>query len=352
MRLDEFDYRLPEELIAQFPLRERTASRLLHVIPRATGLDDLRFTDLQHLLRPGDLLVFNDTKVIPARLRGRKSSGGKIEFLLERRLDGRTTLAQLKASKLPQPGARLIFGNDVVAEVKARRGEFFVIEFAGKAEFERLLGEWGEVPLPPYIRRDAKCEDVQRYQTVYAKHDGAVAAPTAGLHFDKPMLERLRRRGVERAYITLHVGAGTFQPVRARSVEEHVIHAEKVEVSRHVCKQIMDCKKRGGRVVAVGTTVVRALESAVRGDEIHSYTGDTRLFIYPGFQFRAVDALVTNFHLPRSTLLMLVCAFAGRETIMSAYRHAVARRYRFYSYGDAMFIGTPATTDGNGTHAL
>lgn len=352
MCLDEFDYRLPEELIAQFPLRERTAARLLHVIPHATRLDDLRFTDLRHLLRPGDLLVFNDTKVIPARLHGRKSSGGKVEFLLERRLDGRTTLAQLKASKLPQPGARLIFGNDAVAEVKARRGEFFVIEFAGKAEFERLLGEWGEVPLPPYIRRDAQHEDVQRYQTVYAKHDGAVAAPTAGLHFDKPMLERLRRRGVERAYVTLHVGAGTFQPVRARSVEEHVIHAEKVEVSRRVCKQIMDCKERGGRVVAVGTTVVRALESAVRGDRIHPYTGDTRLFIYPGFQFRAVDALVTNFHLPRSTLLMLVCAFAGRETIMSAYRHAVARRYRFYSYGDAMFIGMPATTDGNGTHAL
>lgn len=352
MSPDEFDYRLPDELIAQFPLRKRTASRLLYIVPHVKSFDDLRFTDLQRLLRPGDLLVFNDTRVIPARLHGRKLSGGKVELLWERKLDERTVLAQLKASKSPGLSTRLIFGEDSVAVVKARRDEFFVIEFESEAELESLLREYGKVPLPPYIRRTAKPGDVQRYQTVYAKHDGAVAAPTAGLHFDRPMLERLRQRGVEHAYITLHVGAGTFQPIHEKAVEEHVIHAERMEVSQRVCEQIMDCKGRGGRVIAVGTTVVRALESAMREDGIYPYTGDTCLFIYPNFQFKVVDALVTNFHLPRSTLLMLVCAFAGRETIMSAYRHAVARRYRFYSYGDAMFIGRRATNGGNGIHAL
>lgn len=338
MNLDQFDYRLPRKLIAQAPLRKRTASRLLRVVPQATDFDDLRFTDLYRLLRKGDLLVLNDTKVTPARLHGRKLSGAKVEFLLERMLDTRTALAQLKASRPPKPDTTLIFGKETVANVKGRQGDFFIIEFESQKEFENLLKGFGQVPLPPYIERPAQRQDVQRYQTVYARHNGAVAAPTAGLHFDKPMLERLRRRGVERAYVTLHVGAGTFQPVRTQTIKIRALHAEWVDVSRSVCEQVADCRKRGGRVVAVGTTTMRALESAARGDGIRPYRGDTRLFIYPGFQFKVVDALITNFHLPKSTLLMLVCAFAGHETTMSAYRHAIEKCYRFYSYGDAMFI--------------
>ncbi len=349
MNLDQFDYRLPRRLIAQVPLRKRTASRLLRVVPQATDFDDLQFTDLYRLLRKGDLLVLNDTKVIPARLHGRKPSGARVEFLLERMLDTRTALAQLKASRPPRPGTRLVFSKDTIASVTGRQGDFFIVEFENQAEFENLLKESGQVPLPPYIERPVQRQDVQRYQTVYARHNGAVAAPTAGLHFDKPMLERLLRQGVERAHVTLHVGAGTFQPVRTQTIKSHVLHAEWVDVSRSVCEQVADCKKRGGRVVAVGTTTMRALESAAHEDGIRPYRGDTRLFIYPGFQFRVVDALITNFHLPRSTLLMLVCAFAGYETTMSAYRHAIAQCYRFYSYGDAMFIEpAPLSTGANG----
>ncbi len=355
MNLDQFDYELPEELIAQTPLPKRTASRLLHFVSNGKQFDDLKFIDLQHLLHAGDLLVLNNTEVIPARLYCKKASGGKVEILLERMLDARTALVQLKASKSPKLGTCLIFENGFEAEVKNRQDDFFIVEFKHTAEFENLLKQFGQTPLPPYIRRAPNQEDIERYQTVYAQCKGAVAAPTAGLHFDKTMLESLQHKGVGCAYVTLHVGAGTFQPVRVDKIEEHTIHAEQVSVSQQVCDQVMDCKKRGGRVIAVGTTVVRALESAVCANQTHPcdgdtkesvdhvdnirpYEGDTSLFIYPGFKFKVVDALITNFHLPKSTLLMLVCAFAGYETTMSAYLHAVAQRYRFYSYGDAMFI--------------
>lgn len=355
MNVDQFDYELPEELIAQTPLPKRTASRLLHFVSHGTEFNDLEFTYLQQLLHAGDLLVLNNTEVIPARLYCKKASGGKVELLLERMLDARTALMQLKASKSPKLGSYLIFENGVEAQVKNRQDDFFIVDFKHAADLENLLNLFGQTPLPPYIRRTPNQEDIERYQTVYAQCKGAVAAPTAGLHFDKSMLEQLQRQGVECAYVTLHVGAGTFQPIRVAKIEEHAIHAEQVSVSQQVCDQVMDCKKRGGRVIAVGTTVVRALESAVganhtqpyEGDSkesvvqanyIHPYEGETRLFIYPGFKFKVVDALITNFHLPKSTLLMLVCAFASYETTMSAYRHAIAKRYRFYSYGDAMFI--------------
>lgn len=338
MNLDQFDYELPSELIAQFPLAERSASRLLQFTSSKTKFNDLRFTDLHGLLREGDLLVFNNTKVIAARLYAKKESGGKIELLIERILDSNSMLAQLNASKSPKPGSKLIFDSDVVAEVVGRQGEFFIVRFTKDVVIESLLNDWGQVPLPPYIQRRPELEDVKRYQTIYALYKGAVAAPTAGLHFDNPMLDKLRRQGVQLAFLTLHVGAGTFQPVRADNIEEHVIHAEYVNISQEVCKQVNECKKRGGRVIAVGTTVVRSLESAALDKSIAPYEGDTSLFIHPGFEFNVVDALITNFHLPKSTLLMLVSAFAGYETTMSAYKHAVEERYRFYSFGDAMFI--------------
>ncbi len=338
MNLDQFDYELPAELIAQFPLTERAASRLLHFVAGGTDFNDLKFIDLPDLLREGDLLVFNDTKVIAARLYAKKESGGKVELLLERILDAHTMLVQLKASKTPRSGTRIIFENSVGAEVIDRHNEFFVVQLKGGIEVKSLLDECGQVPLPPYIQRRSEPEDFNRYQTIYALHKGAVAAPTAGLHFDNAMFDQLRQQGVEFAFITLHVGAGTFQPVRTNKIEEHVMHAEYVKVPQVVCDQINKCKRRGGRVIAVGTTVVRALESMVLKKTLSPYEGDTNLFINPGFEFKVIDALLTNFHLPKSTLLMLVSAFAGYETIMSAYQHAVAQRYRFYSFGDAMFI--------------
>lgn len=338
MNLVQFDYELPEALIAQVPLPKRTASRLLHFARNGNEFEDLHFTDLQRLVREGDLLVLNDTRVIPARLYGRKPTGGKVEVLLERMLDAGKAVVQLKASKAPVKGSRLIFEGNVCAMVEARQDDFFILQFESRQEIKALLEQFGQVPLPPYIRRKPVQADVERYQTVYAKHEGAVAAPTAGLHFDRTILDQLKRKGVESACITLHVGAGTFQPVRVREIESHALHAEQVLVTQQVCRMVTDCKRRGGRVIAVGTTVVRALESAALEHGIHPCAGDTRLFIYPGFQFKVVDGLITNFHLPKSTLLMLVCAFAGYETTMAAYRHAVMERYRFYSYGDAMFI--------------
>ena len=338
MNLDQFDYPLPEELVAQAPLSQRTASRLLHFVSSVTEFNDLKFVDLLHLLQAGDLLILNNTEVIPARLQGKKSSGGKVEILLERMLDACTVMAQIKASKAPKLGSSLLFGNNAVAEVVGRQKDFFILQFKDATVFKGLLQQFGQIPLPPYIRRLPKEEDQERYQTVFAQCKGAVAAPTAGLHFDKPMLEKLQQQGVECAYITLHVGAGTFQLVRVDTIEEHAIHAEQLKVTQQLCDQVMECKKRGGRVIAVGTTAVRALESAALKGHIYPYEDDTKLFIYPGFQFKVVDALITNFHLPKSTLLMLVCAFAGYETTMSAYRHAIAQRYRFFSYGDAMFI--------------
>ena len=338
MNLDQFDYELPEELIAQFPLSERTASRLLHFEAFKNQFADLNFIDLHQLLHEGDLLVLNDTKVVPARLFGTKSSGGKVEFLLERMIDTKSALAQLKASKSPKSGTKIFFTNNVVAEVKGRQEDFYVVQFSNEFELENLLAEHGLIPLPPYIQRIPEQVDVKRYQTVYANTKGAVAAPTAGLHFDKPMLNKIQQQGIDLAFITLHVGAGTFQPVRINKIEEHSIHAERVQVSQEVCDKVNACKQKNGRVIAVGTTVVRALESAVIKNSLQPYQGNTALFIYPGYKFKIVDDLITNFHLPKSTLLMLVCAFAGYETTMSAYQHAVNHNYRFYSYGDAMFI--------------
>lgn len=339
MNLNQFDYQLPDELIAQQPLAKRTASRLLHFRAHANAFDDLQFSDVLQLLQPEDLLVLNNTKVIPARMFGKKASGGKVEFLLERIIDTRTVLAQIKASKSPKIGTQIIFAEGVKAVMRGRQDDFYILVF--DADVAKVLEDNGCMPLPPYIQRAPEKKDNERYQTVFAKHKGAVAAPTAGLHFDNKILTALQNKGIESATITLHVGAGTFQPVREDNIEEHKIHAERVIVSQEVCEQIVACKKRGGRVVAVGTTVARALESAAQNGKLEPCEMDTRLFIYPGFKFNVIDALITNFHLPKSTLLMLVSAFAGYETVMSAYKHAVAEKYRFYSYGDAMFIESP-----------
>ncbi len=338
MNLDQFDYQLPEELIAQTPLPERTASRLLQLRRHSEKFSDSLFSNLPELLHQNDLLVFNDTKVIPARLYGKKETGGKVEFLLERMLDKHRVLAQLKASKAPKLNSKIIFSDDIHAKVVDREDEFFVLQFEDIEQFKNLLSTHGQIPLPPYISRTPGEEDKQRYQTVYASHKGAVAAPTAGLHFDEPLMQSLKKQGNSFAYITLHVGAGTFQPVRVDKIENHAIHAEQVNVSQQVCQAIANCRQRNGRVIAVGTTTVRALEAAAQSGELQSYGGDTALFIYPGYKFKVVDAMITNFHLPKSSLLMLVSAFAGYATTMSAYQYAVKQAYRFYSYGDAMFI--------------
>ncbi len=336
MRLSDFDYDLPPELIAQAPASERAASRLLQVAGGQCRLDDHIFADLPSLLEPGDLLVVNDTRVIPARVHGRKSSGGRIEMLLERLTGPRTGMAQLRASRAPRVGAQLSFAGGATAVVAGRHGALFELRF--DCDLAAYLEQHGEVPLPPYIDRPPRDEDAQRYQTVYAQHPGAVAAPTAGLHFDAGLLAALEERGIGHASLTLHVGLGTFAPVRCDDIREHRLHAEVAIVGDSLCERVADTKARGGRVVAVGTTAVRALETAGQHGALEPYTGETRLFIYPGFKFRVVDALVTNFHLPRSSLLMLVAAFVGHTCMLSAYRHAVMMRYRFFSYGDAMLV--------------
>jgi S-adenosylmethionine:tRNA ribosyltransferase-isomerase len=341
LRKSDFHYDLPAALIAQAPLAERTASRLL-CLDGATGhIDDRRFTDLPALLRRGDLLVFNDTRVIAARLFGAKDSGGRIELLVERVLDERRALAQCRASKPPKPGQWLHLDGGVPARVLARRGEFYEIEFAIAVPLVEMLERIGHVPLPPYIARPDADADRERYQTVFARTPGAVAAPTAGLHFDSAMLAQLDQLGVERAFVTLHVGAGTFQPLRVDDIAQHRMHAEWLSLSADTAARINCAKAQGRRIIAVGTTVVRALETAVHEDGVRQFAGETRIFIFPGYRFRVVDALITNFHLPESTLLMLVCAFAGTDQVLAAYRHAVAEHYRFFSYGDAMFV-TPA----------
>ena len=338
MRKSEFAYDLPPDLIAQEPLRSRSASRLLALDGCTGATRDLHFTDLLDLLRAGDVLVLNDTRVIPARLRGKKDTGGQVEVLIERVLDDRRALAQIRASKTPRTGQRLDLEGGVAAVVRSRQGEFYELEFESDRPVLALLDEIGHMPLPPYIARADEAADRERYQTVYARAAGAVAAPTAGLHFDEAMLARLDARGVERAFITLHVGAGTFQPLRVEEVSAHRMHREWIAVDSAAARQVNAARREGRRVVAVGTTVVRALESAALGGEIQPFSGETDIFICPGYRFRVVDAMVTNFHLPESTLLMLVCAFAGTERVLHAYRHAVAERYRFFSYGDAMFI--------------
>ena len=337
MRVSDFDYDLPPELIAQHPAEERAASRLLHVDGNRDLLEDLAFRDIVSLLRPHDLLVVNDTRVIKARLRGRKDSGGEVEVLVERVLDAHRALAQVRASKTPKPGRTLLLGSGERAEVVGRHGEFFELRF-DEAVLDVLAAQ-GEVPLPPYITHAAAGDDERRYQTVYAREPGAVAAPTAGLHFDEALLAALEAKGVARASVTLHVGAGTFQPVRVEDVAEHVMHSEWYSIPQSTIDAIASAREKNGRVVAVGTTALRALESAAAGGgEPAAGAAETRLFIVPGYRFRVVDRLVTNFHLPRSTLLMLVSAFAGTDTIRRAYAHAVARRYRFFSYGDAMLL--------------
>lgn len=338
MRKSEFRYELPAELIAQHPVEPRSASRLLNLEGASGALRDLHFTDLPQLLRAGDLLVFNDTRVVPARLFGAKESGGHIELLVERVLDAHRLLAQLRASKPPRPGSRLRLDGGAQARVAGRKGEFYEIEIEGGEPVLTLLERVGHMPLPPYIGREDLASDRDRYQTVYAREPGAVAAPTAGLHFDEGLLARLHEMGVEFGYTTLHVGAGTFQPVRVEDIREHRMHSEWLRVDARLSAQVNEAKRDGRRAIAVGTTAVRALESAARDGTIGPFEGETDIFIYPGYQFRIVDALVTNFHLPESTLLMLVCAFAGTEHVLAAYRHAVERKYRFFSYGDAMFI--------------
>lgn len=339
MHRRDFAYELPEELIAQAPLAERSASRLLVVEGAAARWHDAAFRDLPDLLRPGDLLVLNDTRVIPARVFGQKASGGRVELLVERIVDERLLVGQLRSSKTPRAGTRLKFDGGAGAVVQGRCGPD---DGLFELRFDEAVLPWleahGRMPLPPYIRRAADVEDASRYQTVYGRHPGAVAAPTAGLHFDPPLLAELAARGIEVASVTLHVGAGTFQPVRTEDPRAHRLHAERVEVSQATCAAIASAQARGGRVIAVGTTVVRSLEAAARGGTVAPFAGETDLFILPGHRFRVVDGLVTNFHLPESSLLMLVCAFGGQDTLLAAYRHAVATRYRFFSYGDAMLI--------------
>lgn len=345
MQVSDFHFELPDELIARYPKAQRTASRMLQLNGQTGEVTDRVFTDVLNLVEEGDLLVFNNTRVIPARLFGRKATGGKIEVLVERMLDDKTILAHVRASKAPKPGAELLLGehDEYAAEMVARQDALFEIRFHADKTVLEILEEIGHMPLPPYIDRPDEDADKERYQTVYNEKPGAVAAPTAGLHFDDELLENISAKGVEFAYVTLHVGAGTFQPVRVENIHDHHMHAEYVEVSQEVVDAIKATKARGGRVIAVGTTSVRSLESAAQsalknGTELVPYFDDTEIFIYPGYKYQLIDCLITNFHLPESTLIMLVSAFAGYENVMAAYEHAVNNEYRFFSYGDAMFV--------------
>lgn len=338
MRTVDFDYALPPELIAQHPLPERAASRLLHLNGGAGMLSQGRFAELPNYFRAGDLLVFNNTRVIKARLMGRKASGGAVEVLVERVLDEHHVLAHVRASKSPQPGSELLLANELQVSVVERRGELFHLRFAASDGVLNLLERYGAVPLPPYITHEPDDDDAQRYQTVFAKEPGAVAAPTAGLHFDQSLIDALCARGVAIAYVTLHVGAGTFQPVRVENLSDHVMHSEWYHVPQETVRAINRVRANGGRVTAVGTTTLRALEGAAVTGTLESGYGETNIFILPGFRFNMVERLITNFHLPKSTLLMLVSAFGGIENIRRAYAFAIKDRYRFFSYGDAMLI--------------
>lgn len=353
MLVSDFHFDLPDSLIARYPKPDRKSSRLLHLNGKTGKFSDGTFTDVLDLAQTGDLIIFNNTRVIPARMYGRKASGGKIEVLVERVLDEYRFLAHIRASKSPKEGAEIFLGEDKLGEGKgvqatmvARHGALFEIEiFEKNTALLEVLQKIGHMPLPPYIDRPDEEADQERYQTVYNKIPGAVAAPTAGLHFDDELLQKLKAKGVNFAFVTLHVGAGTFQPVRVEKIEDHIMHAEYVEVSQEVCDAIITAKAAGKRVIAVGTTSVRSIESAALAAEekgsdklIEPFFSDTAIFIYPGKKFRVADCLITNFHLPESTLIMLVSAFAGYENIMAAYRHAVIEKYRFFSYGDAMFL--------------
>ena len=343
MKKSDFRFDLPQELIAQVPLAERSASRMLVVPAGDGGFHDHHVHELPDFLRPGDLLVFNDTRVIPARLFGRKQgSGGRVEILIERLLPGNEARAQVGASKTPRPGNLIELDAGGVAEVISRDEGFHHLRFHVDGELQSWLEKAGRMPLPPYIQRDPGADDAERYQTLFARESGAVAAPTAGLHFDQPLLDALRARGVDSAHVTLHVGAGTFQPMRVDDVREHRMHSEWINVGAALVAQVHRTRAAGGRVVAVGTTVLRAMESATVEGKLHPFVGETSIFIVPGYRITSADLLLTNFHLPESTLLMLVSAFAGRERVLAAYAHAVQRRYRFFSYGDAMLLARNA----------
>jgi S-adenosylmethionine:tRNA ribosyltransferase-isomerase len=343
MRVADFSFELPEELIARYPKADRSASRLMALNGDSGVIADETFTDLIGHIAPGDLLVFNNTRVIPARLFGQKASGGKLEVLVERLLDENRVLAHIRCSKSPKPGSEILLEGEVKATMVARHDALFELEFHGEKSVLTVLDEIGHMPLPPYIDRPDEDSDRERYQTVYNEKPGAVAAPTAGLHFDNEMMAQLKAKGVNFAFVTLHVGAGTFQPVKVDEIADHIMHAEYIEVPTEVVEQINQTKASGGKVIAVGTTSVRSLESAAKiakdqNKEFGEYYGDTDIFITPGYEFQIVDALVTNFHLSESTLLMLVSAFSGYDNIIAAYKHAVAEQYRFFSYGDAMFL--------------
>ncbi|WP_064606722.1 tRNA preQ1(34) S-adenosylmethionine ribosyltransferase-isomerase QueA [Photobacterium sp. J15] len=345
MQVSDFHFDLPDELIARYPQPERTASRLLQLTGDTGEVQHKGFKDILELVQPGDLLVFNNTRVIPARIFGRKASGGKLEVLVERMLDDKSILAHVRCSKSPKPGTELLLGenDEYQAEMVARHDALFEIRFNSDKTVLEILEDVGHMPLPPYIDRPDEDADKERYQTVYNAKPGAVAAPTAGLHFDEEILAAIKAKGASFAFVTLHVGAGTFQPVRVDSIEEHHMHAEYVEVPEEVVAAINETKASGGRIIAVGTTSVRSLESAAqdavkKGTELKPFFGDTDIFIFPGYEFQLVDVLVTNFHLPESTLIMLVSAFAGYEHTMNAYRQAVENKYRFFSYGDSMFV--------------
>lgn len=336
MRKSDFHFELPTELIAQAPPEHRGESRLLDLSGGTP--QDRTFAALVEQLNPNDLLIFNDTQVIPARLFGRKESGGKVELLVERITGSHQVLAHIRASKAPKPGTQLLLEDAVEVEVIGRQEALFEVRFDASRPVIEWLEQYGRMPLPPYIEREAGEEDSERYQTIYARHKGAVAAPTAGLHFTDALLQQLKEKGVKQAFLTLHVGAGTFQPMRAERVEDHVMHSEWCEVTSQLCGQIEQTQTSGGRVVAVGTTVVRSLETASKSGKIEPFCGETDIFITPGYSFKTVDAMLTNFHLPESTLMMLVTAFGGYERVMAAYQHAIEQQYRFFSYGDAMFL--------------
>ena len=338
MRTQDFDFYLPDSLIAQHPTHVRNASKLLYLHSKTGTLDDQLFVDLPNFLNVGDLLVFNDTRVIKARLFGEKSTGGAVELLVERVLDSQHVLAHIRASRAPKTGAQLRLAHAFNAEVIGREDDLFHVKFLGDIPVLELLEQFGALPLPPYITHAAEAEDETRYQTVYAKHAGAVAAPTAGLHFDEAMLSALKTKGINIAYVTLHVGAGTFQPVRVDNIKDHKMHSELYHISPETVALIETTKIKGAKVIAVGTTSLRALESAAQFNSMQAGQGETAIFITPGFEFKIVDKLITNFHLPKSTLLMLVSAFAGFEQIKNAYQHAVKAEYRFFSYGDAMLL--------------
>ena len=338
MHRSDFRFELPQELIAQHPAERRGGSRLLCMQRDSGALQDCLFSDIETQLRPSDLLVFNNTRVVPARFHGHKASGGRIEVMIDRVLDRSRVLAQLRSSHSPKPGSGLRLDCGVDIEVLGRDGALFELRFDDPRPVFELMEAYGQIPLPPYIQRPPDGDDKQRYQTVFARHQGAVAAPTAGLHFDQQRMQRLRDSGIDIGYVTLHVGSGTFAPMRSERLDQHQMHHEWFELNDRLCEQVAAARARGGRVVSVGTTVVRSLEAAAAGGSLRPFRGETDIFIYPGYPFRVVDALLTNFHLSESTLLMLVCAFAGREAVLNAYNHAVQQRYRFFSYGDAMLL--------------